>query len=98
MRNFMIEQSTSEIYTSAAGLALGGLCLNKHTPLVKSSRSLAKRHGIANIDLIRTYLGLILTGKSDFEAVDLVPPRSLFQGGHGHQAEPVRLSPASTVR
>ncbi len=33
MCNFMLEQSSYEIYTSAAGLALGGLCLNKHSLL-----------------------------------------------------------------
>jgi hypothetical protein len=47
MRKFILEQPPSEIYTSAAGLALVGHCLNKH-------RLLPKRHGIANIDLIRT--------------------------------------------
>jgi hypothetical protein len=34
------------------------------TSLAKTSRAIVKRHGIANIDLIRTYLGLICLGKS----------------------------------
>jgi hypothetical protein len=40
------------------------------TPPVKSARSITKRYGIPTIDLIRTYLGLICLGKSDFEAVE----------------------------
>jgi hypothetical protein len=88
MRNFILERSSSEIYTSAAGLALGGLCLNKHTPLAKSLRTIPKRHGIATIDLARTYLGLILTGKSDFEAVDLVRHDPFFKEAMGIKQSP----------
>lgn len=88
MRNFILEQSSSEIYTSTAGLALGGLCLNKHTPLVKSLRSISKRHGIANIDLVRTYFGLMLSGKSDFEAVDLVRNDPFFKEAMGIKQSP----------
>jgi hypothetical protein len=54
MRKYILEQSPSEIYTSAAGLALVGQCLNKHKPLSKSARGLPRRRGIANIDWIRT--------------------------------------------
>ena len=83
MRNFIIEQSPSEIYTSTAGLALVGQCLNKHTPLPKSARSIPKRHGLPNIDLIRTYLGLIVSGKSDFEAVEQVRQDPFFKQAMG---------------
>ncbi|MCB5160305.1 IS1380 family transposase, partial [Marinomonas sp. E8] len=69
MRTFKLEQSKTETITPHGGLALVGHCLNKQTSLAKTSRSVVKRHGIANIDLIRTYLGLICLGKSDFEAV-----------------------------
>ena len=40
------------------------------TSLHKTYRDVAKRHGIANIDFIRTYAGLGCLGKSDFEAVE----------------------------
>lgn len=83
MRKFILEQSESEIYTSSAGLALAGRCVNKHTPLPKTARTITKRHGIANIDLIRTYLGLILSGKSDFEAVEQVRHDPFFKQAMG---------------
>mgnify|MGYP003685880697 CR=1 FL=1 len=98
MRNFIIEQSPSEIYTSSAGLTLVGQCLNKHTPLPTSVRSLPKRHGIANIDLIRTYLGLIVSGKSDFEAVEQVRQDPFFQQALGINAEHFVLPPVAAFR
>jgi hypothetical protein len=52
MRRFQIDQSASEFYTSHSGLALVGLAINKHTSLKKSLRSVVKRHGIPNIELI----------------------------------------------
>ena len=65
-----IEQSTTEFYTPVAGLYFVGHAINKQTKLAKSLRKIKKRHGIANIDLIRTYSGLLAQGKSDFDAVD----------------------------
>ncbi len=56
MRTFKLEQSKTEIITPHGGLALVGHCLNQKTTLSKTSRSVVKRHGITNIDLIRTYL------------------------------------------
>jgi hypothetical protein len=88
MRNFNIEQSTTEIYTPSAGLALGGLCLNKHTDLGKSLRTIPKRHGIANMDLVRTYMGQMLTGKSDFEVVDLSRNDPFFKEAMGIKQSP----------
>ncbi len=68
MRKFRIEQSRTETYTPTAGLALVGHCINRHTSLAKTARSIPKRHGIPNIDLFRTYAGLLCKEKSDFEA------------------------------
>jgi len=70
MRKFRIEQSRTETYTPTAGLALVGHCINRHTSLAKTARSIPKRHGIPNIDLFRTYAGLLCMGKSDFEAAE----------------------------
>ena len=72
MRTFTLQQSRTEVYTPHGGLALVGHCLNRHTSLIKTARTVVKRHGIPNIELIRTYLGLITLGKSDFEAAE--PP------------------------
>tara|TARA_R110000868_G_C10881300_1_gene762973 strand:+ start:156 stop:1460 length:1305 start_codon:yes stop_codon:yes gene_type:complete len=83
MRTFKIEQSKTEILTPHGGLALVGHCLNQQTTLHKTSRSIVKRHGIANIDLIRTYLGLICLGKSDFEAVEQTRHDPFFRAAMG---------------
>lgn len=72
MPTFTLQQSRTEVYTPHGGLALVGHCLNRHTSLTKTARTVVKRHGIPNIELIRTYLGLITLGKSDFEAAEPV--------------------------
>jgi hypothetical protein len=79
MRTFTLQQSKTEVYTPHGGLALVGHCLNRHTSLTKTARTVAKRHGIPNIELIRTYLGLITLGKSDFEAVEPVRTDPFFK-------------------
>ena len=67
---FVLEQSHSEIYASAGGLAVVGRIINRHSGLKKRLKSVPLRHGIAHIDLVRTYLGLLCQGKNDFEAVE----------------------------
>ena len=69
MRKFKLFQSKTEVIARHGGLVLIGHCINQMTSLHKTSRDLAKRHGITNIDLMRTYLGLVCLGKSDFDAV-----------------------------
>ena len=64
MRHFQIEQSATEFYTSHSGLAI-----NRQASLKKSLRSVVKRHGIPNIELIHTYIGQLSLTKSDFDAV-----------------------------
>ena len=44
------------------GLALVGLCLNGFTAMVKC-------RGIPHADVLRSYEGLLSTGKSDYEAI-----------------------------
>ena len=70
MRHFQLEQSSSEFYTSHSGMALIGLAVNRHTSLNRTLRSVVKRHGIPNIELVRSYLGLLALGKSDFDALE----------------------------
>ena len=64
---FYFEQSKSEIITANAGLAIVGDKLSKVKALTQQMRQIAKRHGIANIDLVRSYIGLLVQGKNDFE-------------------------------
>ncbi len=70
MKRFLLEQSMTEIYTSHSGLALIGQFINRFTSLTKSLRKIKKRHGIPNIELIRSYLGLLSLGKSDYAALE----------------------------
>lgn len=88
MGKFRIEQSRTETYTPVAGLALVGECINRHTSLAKSARSIPKRHGIPNIDLFRTYMGLLCIGKSDFEAAENMRFDAFFKHGLGIKQSP----------
>ena len=53
--------------------------LTRKQRLKKTLRSVNKRHGIPNIELIHTYSGLLATGKSDFEAVENIRNDDWFQ-------------------
>ena len=71
MRHFIIEQSDAD-FVSHSGLALVGLALNRHSGLAKMvDQQVPLRHGIAHSDVLRSYIGLLCLGKSDFEAVGL---------------------------
>lgn len=80
---FILEQSPTEIYASAAGLAVVGPIINRYSGLKKRLKSVPLRHGIAHIDLVRTYLGLLCQGKNDFEAVEGVRGDLFFQQALG---------------
>lgn len=88
MRTFTLQQSKTEVYTPHGGLALVGHCINRHTSLTKTARTVVKRHGIPNIDLMRTYLGLICLGKSDFAAVETVRTDPFFKSAMGIKQSP----------
>lgn len=88
MRTFTLQQSKTEVYTPHGGLALVGHGLNRHTSLPQTARTVVKRHGIPNIDLIRTYLVLITLGKSDFEAVESARTDPFFKSAMGIKQSP----------
>jgi hypothetical protein len=70
MKRFSVEQSESEHYTSHSGLGLVGMLLNEHTTLCKRAEQAAYGSpSVSHADVIRTYVGLLAIGKSDFEAV-----------------------------
>ena len=80
MKQFILEQSDTEIYTSHSGLTLVGLCINRYTTLGKAvNEAIPLRHGIAHSDLIKSYLGQLCLGKSDFEAVENAREDDYFQ-------------------
>ncbi len=71
MKRFILEQSDDEIYTGCSGLALVGLCINRYSNLSGTAgRTVENMNNlISDADLLRSYLGLLCIGKSDYEAV-----------------------------
>ena len=69
MRRFEIVQSETDIVTSHSGLALIGRAL-QHTRLVHDLGQIPLRHGIAHADCVVSYIGLLATAKSDFDAIE----------------------------
>jgi Transposase DDE domain group 1 len=70
MKKLKLEQSTDEFYTSNSGLALLGMCINKFTSLGRRLLPIAPlAHGIPHTDVVKSCLGLLSLGKSDFDAV-----------------------------
>ena len=70
MRRFEIVQSDTDTTTSHSGLALVGRALG-HTRLgADVNDNIPLRHGIAHSDCIVSYVGIVCTGKSDFDAVE----------------------------
>ena len=66
---FQLEQSKQEFYTSQSGMALVGVALNRYTSLASRVDKAAPKRGIATSDVVRSYLGLLCQGKSDFAAI-----------------------------
>ncbi len=69
MRSFEIVQSDSDTTTSHSGLAIVGRALGL-TRLAHDLGSIPLRHGIAHADCVKSYVGLLCTGKSDFDAIE----------------------------
>ena len=83
MQRFIIEQSDADL-TSHSGLALVGIALNEYTDLEKSvKREISQRHGIAHADVLKSYIGLLCLGKSDFEAVSGMREDDFFRTAMG---------------
>jgi len=85
MKRFIIEQSDEEFYTSHSGLALVGLCINRYSELSHViGRKMDKRGNvISHSDLLRSYLGLLCLGKSDYlkfrDWINSLRQRSYFE-------------------
>ena len=57
--------------TPVAGLALVGDHTKSFEPVLKLlDKTLPVRAGVANGDILRSYLGLLVQGKSDFDAIE----------------------------
>ena len=84
MKRLIIEQSDGEFYTSHSGLGLVGACINRHSDLSRQVGRLSRGNGqIADIDILRSYLGLLCLGKSDFQAITGMRGDGYFQQALG---------------
>lgn len=89
MKNFIIEQSDKDIFTAHSGLALVGLCVNKYTSLAATLvRSCGNAGRISNFDVLKSYLGLLCLGKSDFDAITGRRHDEFFRYALGLEAVP----------
>lgn len=90
MKRFILEQSDDEFYTSHSGLALIGLCINRFSSLPQQvARKMTSQSGkISNVDIVRSMLGLLCLGKSDYEAVTAMRNDDYFKQSLGIQNVP----------
>jgi hypothetical protein len=77
MPQFHLKQSTRHL-TSTAGLMLVGQC-RVIAELDRLDVRLPKRGKIRMSDLVKSYLGLLTLGKSDFEAIEAFRHDQFFQ-------------------
>jgi hypothetical protein len=92
MRRFEIVRSATDTLTSHSGLALVGRALG-HTRLDKDLGTIALRHGIAHADCVRSCVGLLCTGKSDFDAIENKREDVFFKNALGITKVPSAPSP-----
>lgn len=90
MRRIDVKQLDYDL-TPVAGLALVGHYLKALNPAWRRlDAGLPVRTGVANSDIMRTYLGLLVQGKSDFDAVEGFRGDAFFK-----QALGIALLPSS---
>ena len=90
MRPFIVKQLDYDL-TPVAGLALVGHHLNRLAPVFKQlDGALSVKNGVANSDILRSYLGLLVQGKSDFDAIENFRGDTFFK-----QALGIKLLPSS---
>ena len=70
MRQMLVKQLDYDL-TPVAGLALVGHYLKAVSPVLsRLDAALPIRGGVSNGDICRAYLGLLVQGKSDFDAIE----------------------------
>jgi len=69
MIKFKLKQSESILLTSQAGLVFVGSALKHFVDIDRLDEGFPSS-GIATSDMVRSYVGLLATGKSDFEAIE----------------------------
>jgi hypothetical protein len=90
MRPFIVKRLDYDL-TPVAGLALVGHHLNRLAPIFKQlDAALPVRNSVANSDILRIYLNLLVQGKSDLDAIENFRGDALFK-----QALGIKLLPSS---
>lgn len=90
MKRFILEKSDDEFYTSHSGLALVGLCINRFSGLPgQIARKMTNgRYKISHTDIVRSMIGLLCIGKSDYEAITAMRHDVYFCQSLGIKAVP----------
>jgi hypothetical protein len=84
MKRIILEQSSEEFYTSHSGLVLAGACINRYSDLGRHVGRVVKGNDhIAEIDILRSYLGLLCLGKSDYQAIAAMREDDYFKQALG---------------
>jgi Transposase DDE domain group 1 len=90
MRKLIVKQLDYDL-TPVAGLALVGHHLAAVRPVLdRLDAALPVKLGVANSDIVRSYLGLLVQGKSDFDAIENFRGDAFFK-----QALGIELLPSS---
>jgi len=90
MKRFILEQSDDEFYTSHSGLALIGLCINRFSNLPQqvTRKMTGRQDKISHTDIVRSMLGLLCLGKSDYEAISAMRDDDYFKQSLGIRGVP----------
>jgi hypothetical protein len=92
MRPLIVKQLDYDL-TPVAGLALAGHHLMRLVPVFKQiDRTLPVRSGVKTSDIVRSYVGLLVQGKSDFDAIENFRGDTFFK-----QALGIELLPSSAT-
>jgi len=90
MRQFIVKHLEYDL-TPVAGLALVGHHLQRLVPVFEQiDHALPVKTGVANSDIVRSYVGLLVQGKSDFDAIENFRGDAFFK-----QALGIKLLPSS---
>ena len=83
MRTIEVKQLDYDL-TPTAGLALVGHFLKTLAPVLADvDAALPVRTGVASSDIVRSYLGLLVQGKSDFDAIENLRGDKFFKQALG---------------
>lgn len=83
MRPIIVKQLSYDL-TPVAGLALVGHHLKRLAPVLADiDRTMPVRNGVTTSDVLRSYLGLLVQGKSDFDAIDNLRGDEFFKRALG---------------